>query len=276
MGASLGPCRSCFSRISSLSLCSCLPSCSSFLQAKAERARLQALNTRLDKVRGVIDKISGSTKAITILSKTKYPAAEVARHSTFISLHSNQTSNVIHEVLLDPQLTADSAPLMKSNLLPEDEVRRERERRKRPYGERERMEGGVRGRERKEGTTIETLAYFSSLLSSQPTSLSLAALLHSFPPSPSPLSPSCLSASCLSASPPCRCSADPTRGQASLTQLPRSAGEQTTVQKAPASLVSSAQSLPLKGWECCLPTCLPFLACCSSTARRILTLATRQ
>jgi hypothetical protein len=99
------------------------PSSSSLcVQASAERARLSALNDRIGRVRDRISRMSGSTRPITLFATPKYPAAEVARLATYVTLNTSDAHPSLTEPL-DEQLAPFGAQALKAGVLgPEDEV----------------------------------------------------------------------------------------------------------------------------------------------------------
>lgn len=92
------------------------------MQAAIERSRLSALNERIQVVQRRILSMTGSTKAITLFARTKYPAAEVARFGTYTTMLDGMHYPSLTEPLDDTLAPFGALTLHPSDLTPDDEV----------------------------------------------------------------------------------------------------------------------------------------------------------
>lgn len=95
-----------------------------------ERARLAVINARIARAKARIQSMAGSSKAIAIFSQPKYPAAEVARLSAYMSIldpPGGRTVPDLNEPLDGALAPMGAEPNAKSKLTPDDEVLTRRE-----------------------------------------------------------------------------------------------------------------------------------------------------
>ncbi|RYE98961.1 MAG: hypothetical protein EOO41_01710 [Methanobacteriota archaeon] len=92
------------------------------LQIDAEMERVKSINARIGRAQGIIQGISGSNKATTILSRPKYPAIEVARFSTFSCLQDGQTYPILNNPLPSDIAPFNAQPLLHRDVMLDDAV----------------------------------------------------------------------------------------------------------------------------------------------------------
>ena len=94
-------------------------------RAAHEKLRLQAINARLERCKTKAQLVSQSTRAVTMYAMPKFPAVEVAKHSSHIAtLHDGISHPNPHQLSLAESELAPfgAAPVDKALMLPEDEV----------------------------------------------------------------------------------------------------------------------------------------------------------
>ena len=95
-------------------------------RAAVERLRLAAINARLARCREKTALVAQSTRAVTIFAVPKFPAADVARHATFLTLHDGISHPAPGAELVGGDESGlapmGARPLERALLLPDDEV----------------------------------------------------------------------------------------------------------------------------------------------------------